>query len=47
MRAFVKMRRFIDGYKYLSDKIIELEDKYDKKFSIVFNLLKQFIKEEK
>ena len=47
MRAFVKMRRFIDGYKDLSDKIIELEDKFDKQFAIVFNLLKQFIKEEK
>jgi len=36
-----------ERYKELSEKVIELEDKFDKKFSIVFNLLKQFIKEEK
>jgi chromosome condensin MukBEF ATPase and DNA-binding subunit MukB len=46
MRAFVKMRRVLDGYKELSDKLQELEGKFDKQFSIVFKLLKQFIKEE-
>lgn len=46
MSAFVKMRRVLDGYKELSDKIQELEGKFDKQFSLVFKLLKQFIKEE-
>lgn len=46
MRAFVKMRRYIEGYKELSGKIVELESKFDKQFAIVFKLLKQFIKEE-
>ncbi len=47
MRAFVKLRRALDTYKELNEKIIELEGKFDKQFSIVFKLLKQFIKEEK
>jgi hypothetical protein len=46
MRAFVKLRRTIDSYKELNEKIAELEGKFDKQFSIVFQLLKQFIKDE-
>jgi hypothetical protein len=41
MRAFVKIRRTIDSYKELNDKIAELESKFDKQFSIVFQLLKK------
>ncbi len=46
MRAFVKMRRMVDGYKELSDKILDMESKFDEKFIVVFRLIKKILKEE-
>ena len=46
MRAFIQMRRLITSYKDLEKKINELENKYDKNFSIVFEALKQLIRQE-
>lgn len=46
MRAFVKMRRMVDGYKELSDKLQEMESKFDEKFVVVFRLIKKMIKQE-
>ncbi len=46
MRAFIQMRRLIVSYKDLEKKINELENKYDKNFSIVFEALKQLIRQE-
>jgi len=46
MRAFIQMRRMISNYKILERKINELENKYDKNFSVVFEALKQLIRQE-
>ncbi len=40
MRAFIQMRRMISSYKIFERKINELENKYDKNFSVVFETLK-------
>ncbi|MFW6129842.1 MAG: ORF6N domain-containing protein [Atribacterota bacterium] len=45
MRAFVKLRRFALTNKELSKKIESLEKKYDKQFKVVFEALKQLMKE--
>ena len=36
MRVFVKMRRMIVSNKELSEKLSELEKRYDKQFTMVF-----------
>lgn len=36
MRAFVRMRRFIESYEVLAEKVAGLEKKYDAKFAAVF-----------
>ena len=46
MRAFIQMRRMISSYKILERKINELENKYDKNFSVVFEALKHLIRQE-
>jgi hypothetical protein len=46
MRAFVKMREILDNNKELKEKIEQLETKYDKKFSIVFEAIKLLTKKE-
>jgi hypothetical protein len=43
MRAFVKMREFIDENKDMRQKIEALESKYDKQFKIVFDALRELI----
>jgi hypothetical protein len=46
MRAFVQMRRLLESHKDLAKKIEELESKYDEQFSIVFEAIRQLIKQE-
>lgn len=46
MRAFVVMRRMLEENKELRKKIEELEMKYDKQFSVVFEAIKQLIHQE-
>jgi len=43
VRAFVKLREFMEINKELSRKIEELEEKYDKQFSVVFQAIKELI----
>jgi hypothetical protein len=43
MRAFVKLRRAGLTYAHLKRKIEEMEKKYDSKFGIVFNAIKQLM----
>lgn len=47
MRAFVELRKMIDANKELLARIEKLEKKYDGKFQIVFEAIKQLMKEEK
>lgn len=46
MRAFVQLRKLIDSNKDLARKIKKLEEKYDEQFRIVFEAIRQLIKEE-
>ena len=46
MRAFVQMRRLMENHKELAKKIEELESKYDKQFSVVFEAILQLIHKE-
>jgi chromosome condensin MukBEF ATPase and DNA-binding subunit MukB len=46
MRAFVQLRKLIDTNKELARKIEKLEEKYDEQFKIVFDAIKQLIREE-
>lgn len=43
MRAFAKIREMILSYKELQKKINEMEEKYDKNFSAVFEALRELI----
>lgn len=47
MRAFVKMRKLLETHKGLLKKIEEIEKKYDYQFKVVFEIIKNLIKEEK
>jgi len=46
MRAFVQMRRMLEENEELKRKIEQLESKYDKQFSIIFEAIKQLIHQE-
>ena len=43
MRAFVKLREFLDANKVLAKKIEEMEAKYDEQFTIVFQAIRELI----
>lgn len=43
MRAFVKLRRMITSNKDLSQRLDELEKKYDAQFKIVFDAIRQLM----
>lgn len=46
MRAFVNLRQLIDANKDLIKRIDSLEEKYDKKFMLVFEAIKELILQE-
>ncbi|MEW5842226.1 MAG: ORF6N domain-containing protein [Bacteroidota bacterium] len=46
MRAFVGLRKLIDANKELLARIEKLEEKYDGKFQIVFEAIKELMKED-
>jgi hypothetical protein len=46
MRAFVKMREYLDQNKDLKKKLDNLESKYDQQFKIVFDALRQILEQE-
>lgn len=43
MRAFVRLRRILSEHKELEKKLIELEQKYDVKFKIVFDAIRNLM----
>ncbi len=43
MRAFVQMRQMLASHAKLEKKLLELEEKYDGQFAIVFEALKQLM----
>jgi hypothetical protein len=46
MRAFVNLRQLIDANKNLIQRIDSIEEKFDKKFLLVFEAIKELIKQE-
>jgi hypothetical protein len=46
MRTFVQLRRLMDGNRELARKIEAMEKKYDEKFAVVFDAIKQLIAED-
>jgi len=46
IRTFSNMKKLLGNYKEIEVKIEMLEKKYDKNFAIVFNALKQLIRQE-
>jgi ORF6N domain len=40
MRAFVRLRRLLESHDELARKIVELEDKYDGQFRVVFDAIR-------
>ncbi len=46
MRAFVELRRLIDANKELLVRIEQMEKKYDKHFQIVFEAIKELMRED-
>jgi len=44
MRAFVVLRRVLESHGSLADKIDELQDKYDRKFAVVFDAIRNLMK---
>lgn len=43
MRAFTQLRQFLLSHKELAQRIDELEVKYDEKFRIIFNAIRELI----
>ncbi len=43
MRTFVRLRQLLASNKELAEKVGETEKNYDKKFKIVFEVLKQLM----
>jgi hypothetical protein len=43
MRTFVQLRRLMDSNRDLARKISALEEKYDEKFTVVFEAIKQLL----
>jgi hypothetical protein len=46
MRAFVRLRQLIDANRDLVKRIDSMEEKYDQKFKLVFEAIKELIREE-
>ena len=46
MRVFIKLRQMYIRHEDLKQKIIAMERKYDKQFQIVFEAIKQLLKED-
>lgn len=47
MRTFTKIREMLASNKALREKIEALENKYDKKFKIIFDVIRKLIVEDK
>ena len=43
MRAFVAFREMLATHKDLADKLADLEQKYDEKFRVVFDAIRQLM----
>ncbi|MFA5961352.1 MAG: ORF6N domain-containing protein [Parcubacteria group bacterium] len=46
VRTFVKLREILSTHKQLREKVELMEDKYDKSFKVVFQMIAQLMKED-
>jgi hypothetical protein len=46
VRTFIKLREMLSNYKEVKEKIEAMEKKYDQRFKVVFDTLKQLLVEE-
>ena len=46
MRTFIKLRELLSSNENLQKKVAQIEKKYDEQFKIVFDIIKQLVKEE-
>ncbi len=44
MRAFVRLRRLLASHEQLASKLAEMERKYDAKFTVVFEAIRELMK---
>jgi hypothetical protein len=47
VRAFVKLREILSAHKDLERQIMELESKYDKKFKLIFQAIRELMQQKK
>jgi flagellar capping protein FliD len=47
MRTFSRLRQMLEGHKELQKKIEAMEAKYDRQFRVIFEAIKQMLKEDK
>jgi hypothetical protein len=47
VRAFVKLRELISTHKDLERKILDLESKYDQQFTVIFQTIRELMKQKK
>ena len=45
MRAFVKLRQILSSHAELARKLVDLERKYDARFRVVFDAIRELMKE--
>ena len=43
MRAFVRLNEFVATYKELASRLVELEEKYDGQFKVVFDAIRKLL----
>ena len=46
MRAFVRLREILSTHRKLARKLQELENKYDAQFKVVFDVIRQLMRED-
>jgi len=46
MRTFVKLRRLIELHTELADRLIDLEQRHEQKFQLVFDAIRELVKEK-
>jgi len=46
VRAFVKLREILSTHKELEQKIIDLESKYDERFKLIFEAIRELMQQE-
>ena len=46
MRTFVRLRRIIESHAELADRLLDLEQRHEQKFHVVFEAIKELSREK-